>query len=804
MTSVADIFKSMEYGPAPEADQPARHWLAKYEKVFGHFINGDWTEPGETFDVINPANREVLARVTQGTKADVDAAVAAARAALPAWQALDGHARARHLYALARGIQKHSRLFAVIETMDNGKSIRETRDIDIPLVARHFYHHAGWAQLLESEFSGYKGVGVVGQIIPWNFPLLMLAWKVAPALASGSTIVLKPAEFTPLSALLFCEVAREAGLPAGVLNVVNGDGRTGAALVDSPDVDKIAFTGSTEVGRVIRKATAGSGKKLSLELGGKSPFIVYDDADLDSVVEGVVDAIWFNQGQVCCAGSRLLAQEGVADRLIEKLRARMERLRVGQPLDKAVDMGAIVAPVQLERIRKLVEQGREEGATMWQPSWACPTDGYFYPPTLFTDVTPSSTIAQVEIFGPVLVSMTFRTPEESVALANNTPYGLAASVWTESINLALDVAPKLKSGVVWINSTNLFDASAGFGGFRESGFGREGGREGMWEYLKRAKRASDRARPVVRSTGSRKKLDIGIAETGEQRTETKLPPIDRTPKLFIGGKQVRPDQGYSRRILGPDNALVGEVPEGNRKDVRNAVEAAHGAWKSWSKTTGHLRGQILYYIAENLSTRSDEFSARLSAMDGRSKRESSREVETSIRRLFTYAAWADKWDGAVHNVPIRGVALAMHESIGVMGIAAPEEFPLLGFVSTVAPAIALGNTVIAIPSEAYPLAATDFYSVLETSDAPAGVVNIVTGDKNALAKTLAEHDDVEGMWYFGDRDGAKAVELASANNMKRTWASWHFRDLLDADEGEGREFLREATQIKNVWVPYGE
>ncbi len=804
MATVADIFKSMEYGPAPEADQGARQWLGKYERVFGHFINGEWTEPGETFDVINPANREVLARVTQGTKTDVDAAVAAAKAALPAWQALDGHSRARYLYALARGVQKHSRLFAVVESMDNGKSIRETRDIDIPLVARHFYHHAGWAQLLDTEFAGFKGVGVVGQIIPWNFPLLMLAWKVAPALASGSTVVIKPAEFTPLTALVFCEVAREIGLPAGVLNIITGDGRTGAALVDHPDVDKIAFTGSTDVGKIIRKATAGSGKKLSLELGGKSPFIVYEDADLDSVVEGVVDAIWFNQGQVCCAGSRLLVQEGVSDRLIEKLRARMEKLRIGSPLDKAVDMGAIEAPVQLERIRTLVEQGQAEGATMWQPSWACPTDGYFYPPTLFTDVTPASMIAQVEIFGPVLVAMTFRTPEESVQLANNTQYGLAASLWTESINLALDIAPKLKSGVVWINSTNLFDASAGFGGYRESGFGREGGREGMWEYLKRAKNLGQRTRPVTRNTGSRKKLEIHLSESAELRAASIMPPIDRTPKLFIGGKQTRPDQGYSRRILGPDGTLVGEVPDGNRKDLRNAVEAAHAAWKSWGKATGHLRGQILFYVAENLSTRADEFAARLSAMDGRTKREASREVDTSIRRLFTYGAWADKWDGAVHNVPIRGVALAMNEPIGVMGIAAPEEYPLLGLISTVAPAIAVGNTVVAIPSQGYPLAATDFYSVLETSDVPAGVINIVTGDKLTLAKTLAEHDDVEGMWFFGDREGVKAVELASATNMKRTWANFEFRDFLDPSEGEGREYLREATQVKNIWVPYGE
>src|SRR5437867_6197621 len=483
MSSVAEIFESLGYGPAPESDKEALAWLAKHERVFGHFVGGKWTEPGDTFDVINPATRQLLARATEGTSADVDAAVAAARAALPAWQGLTPHARARWLYALARGVQKHSRLLAVLESMDNGKSIRETRDIDIPLVARHFYHHAGWAQLLASEFPGYRGVGVVGQIIPWNFPLLMLAWKVAPALAAGCTVILRPAGFTPMTALLFAELAEGIGLPAGVLNIVTGDGETGRLIVEHPDVDKIAFTGSTEVGRIIRRATAGSGKKLSLELGGKSPFIVYDDADLDSVVEGVVDAIWFNQGQVCCAGSRLLVQEGVADRLITKLRARMEKLRIGSPLDKAVDMGAIVAPVQLERIRGLVKQGVDEGARMWQPSWACPTDGYFYPPTLFTEVSPSSTIAQVEIFGPVLVSMSFRTPEESVALANNTPFGLAASIWTENINLALDIAPKLKSGVVWVNSTNLFDASACFGGYRESGFGREGGREGMWEYL---------------------------------------------------------------------------------------------------------------------------------------------------------------------------------------------------------------------------------------------------------------------------------------------------------------------------------
>src|SRR5579859_6013675 len=474
--AVAEIFETMAWGPAPEAAEAAVAWLEQHARSFGHFIGGQWRPGLATFEVFNPANRQVLAHAAQGTPEDVDAAVKAARAAWPAWRAAPGHIRARYLYAIARQIQKHSRLLAVLETLDNGKPIRETRDIDIPLVARHFYHHAGWAQLMETEFNGYGPIGVVGQIIPWNFPLLMLAWKVAPAIAMGNTVVLKPAEFTPLTALAFAELIERVGLPPGVVNVVTGDGRTGECIVQHPEVDKIAFTGSTDVGRHIRRQTAGSGKRLSLELGGKSPFVVFEDADLGSVVEGVVDAIWFNQGQVCCAGSRLLVEESVEKKLIPKLRERMERLRMGDPLDKAVDMGAIIAPVQLQKIEQLVAVGESEGAEKWQPAWACPVEGFFYPPTLFTNVAPSSTIAQVEIFGPVLVMMSFRSPAEAVSLANNTPYGLAASVWTEDINLAFDVARQLKAGTVWINSTNLFDAASGFGGYRESGYGREGGK----------------------------------------------------------------------------------------------------------------------------------------------------------------------------------------------------------------------------------------------------------------------------------------------------------------------------------------
>jgi aldehyde dehydrogenase (NAD+) len=807
MTSIPDIFGTMAYGPAPEAVAPAHAWLDQHGRRFGLFIGGAWTAAdGETFETLNPATGKPLARLTQASPADVDRAVRAARAAQPAWWALGGHGRARYLYAVARQVQKHSRLLAVLESLDNGKPIRESRDIDVPLVARHFYHHAGWAQLMARELPGREPVGVIGQIIPWNFPLLMLAWKIAPALAMGNTVVLKPAEFTSLTALRFAELCQELGLPSGVINIVTGDGRTGEAIVAHPDVDKIAFTGSTEVGRSIRIATAGSGKKLSLELGGKSPFIVFPDADLDSVVEGVVDAIWFNQGQVCCAGSRILVQEGVAERLVAKLKARMETLRIGDPLDKAVDMGAIIAPVQLQKIQELVRRGQEEGAELWQPSWSCPREGWFFPPTLFTEVAPAATVAQVEIFGPVVVLMTFRTPVEAVELANNTRYGLAASLWTENINLALDIAPQLQAGTVWVNCTNVFDAASGFGGYRESGFGREGGREGLREYVKWTDGRSDGRsldgavqgasdRPTVRPSD---RLTIRPSDR-----PTALPPIDRTPKLYIGGKQTRPDSGYSLPVLDAAGRRIGEVGHGNRKDVRNAVEAARGA-VGWARTTAHNRAQVLFYIAENLAARGEEFSRRIAALTGDSGG-AEREIALAIERIYSYAAWADKYDGLVHHTPYRNVTLAMPEPIGVLGVVCPEAPPLLGFVSTVLPVIAMGNTVIAVPSSRAPILATDLYQVLDTSDVPAGVVNIVTGVRDELAPVLAAHDDVDGVWYFGSAEGSAKVEQLSAGNMKRSWVDYgRGREWTDGGQGEGEEFLEQATQVKNIWVPYGE
>ena len=786
MTSITDILHTMDYGPAPEDSAIVRDWLHRHEAGFGHFIDGAFTAPGESFAVTDPATGAVLAHVTQGSEADVDAAVTAARAAQPGWAALPGHDRARHLYALARHIQQHARFLAVLETLDSGKPIRESRDIDLPLVVRHVYHHAGWAEIVADEFPGATPHGVCGQVIPWNFPLLMLAWKVAPALAAGNTVVLKPAEYTPLTALALAEIAREAGLPKGVLNIVTGDGATGAALTGHPGVDKVAFTGSTEVGRLIRRQTAGSGKALTLELGGKSPFLVFADADLDAAVEGVVDSIWFNQGQVCCAGSRILVAEAVAPRFTELLRRRMATLITGNPLEKSTDLGAIVHPVQLERIRALVDQARAEGAQVHQGE---APEGCFYPPTLVTGVAPASVLSTEEIFGPVVTLTPFRTPEDAVALANNSRYGLAASVWSENVNLALDMAAKVKAGVVWINAANLFDAGAAFGGMRESGFGREGARAGMAAYLTHPapKPRAPEAPPAPLEATPAQGLPV-LA-------------IDRTAKLYVGGKQARPDSGYSYAVTGAQGA-VGLAPLGSRKDIRNAVEAAHAA-KGWGAQTGHNRAQVLYYLAENLTARAAEFEDRLRSF-GQSGDSARTEVQTAIRRVFWYAAQADKFDGAVQSTKSAHVTLAMNEPLGVMGILCPTAQPLLGFVSLVLPAIAMGNRVVAVPSQTHPLAVTDLYQVMDTSDLPGGVVNIVTGERDLLAKTLADHDDVAAVWYFGTAAGAKAVETASAGNLKQTWTEdGAARDWTGA-EGQGRLFLQRATQVKTVWVPYGE
>ncbi len=779
----------MDYGPAPESADMAHDWLDGHGRKFGHFIDGAFTKPGKIFASTNPATEEKLADISNGAKADVDRAVKAAREAFEPWKALSGFERAKYLYAIARLIQKESRLFAVLETLDNGKPIRESRDADIPLAIRHFYHHAGWAQHLEREFPGREPYGVCGQIIPWNFPLLMMSWKIAPALAAGNTVVLKPAEFTSLTALLFAEICAKAGLPEGVVNIVTGAGETGAALVEHKGVDKIAFTGSTEVGKIIRQATAGTGKGLSLELGGKSPYIVFEDADIDSAIEGLVDAIWFNQGQVCCAGSRLLVHESIEKRFIEKLKTRMDNLRVGDPLDKAIDIGALIDPVQLGRISDLLAIGEKEGCSRYEGGANLPNQGCFMKPTLITDVSPAHTLVSEEIFGPVLVAMSFRDHNEAVELANNTKYGLAATIWSENINLALDIAPRIKAGVVWINCTNQLDAAAGFGGYKESGFGREGGAEGMVAYLKPA---FEKALKPTSASPAAKSVDLRDTHA-----------VDRTAKMYIGGKQTRGDSGYAREVFAPEGNSLGEVSEGNRKDIRNAVEAARKAL-GWGSKTAHLRAQILYFLAENLDYRGSEFADRIRSMTGATGPAAKREVELCVERLFAFAGWADKYDGAVHNVPMRAIATAMVEPIGVVGIAAPDESPLLASIAMLAPAIAMGNSVVLVPSEKHPLSMTDFYQVIETSDVPAGVVNIVTGDRFSLSKTLAEHDGVDAMWFAGSSEGAQMVEKASIGNLKQTWTTRGYAfDWADKDIMEGKYFLERATQVKNIWIPYG-
>ncbi len=788
--SVAEIYKTMSYGPAPEQSDFVLVWLEQHRDGFRLFINGEWADAhsSEIIATTNPATGEPLGQFPNADEADVNRAVEAGLSAHASWAKLSGHERAKYLYALARLVQKNSRFLAVLETLDNGKPIRETRDIDVPLVARHFYHHAGWAQLLDQEFPDHTSLGVVGQIIPWNFPLLMLAWKIAPALAAGNTVVLKPAEYTSLTALYFAELCQEAGLPPGVVNIITGEGATGEHIVRHKDISKIAFTGSTEVGRLIRQKTAGTGKKLSLELGGKSPFVVFSDADLDSAVEGLVDAIWLNQGEVCCAGSRLLVEESIAEAFVEKIKTRLNKFRIGDPLDKAIDMGAIVHPSQCAQIEKRVAQGVAEGATKWQPDIPLPEKGNFYPPTILTGVEPAYRVAQEEIFGPVLTVTTFRTEKEAVALANNTRYGLASSIWSDNINRALNTASQVKAGIVWVNTTNQFDAACGFGGYRESGFGREGAKHGLYEYLKPKKEWQSDKNPIIAAV--------------EPHAGVSSDEIDHTAKHYIGGKQARPDGGRTLQVLGHKGQHMGRVGHGNRKDIRNAVEAAFKA-ESWSTTSAHNRAQILYYIGENLSSRTEEFSTRLVKLTGATKAAAKKEIAQSINRLFTYAAWADKFDGAVHGAPIRGYTFSVHEPMGVLGIVCPDNNPLLSFISLLAPALAMGNRTVIVPSERYPLLATDFYQVLETSDVPAGALNLVTGLRDELAKVLAEHDQVDALWYHGTAEGSQIVEEASISNLKRTWVNkGQARDWLSA-QGEGQAFLRQATQVKTIWLPYG-
>lgn len=785
---ITEILTTMEYGPNPESADDALAWLKDRQDWPGHFIAGAFhADPQETaMQVENPATHAVLATMPVASAATVDAAVAAARAALPGWRGLGPQGRARVLYALARHLQKRARFLAVLETLDNGKPIRESRDIDVPLAARHFYHHAGWAAAAEVEFPGRAGWGVCAQVIPWNFPLLMLSWKIAPALAAGNTVVLKPAEQTPLTALAFAEICREAGVPDGVVNIVFGAGDTGATLVAHKGVDKVAFTGSTEVGRAIRRSLAGSGKGLTLELGGKSPFIVCADADLEAAVEGVVDGIWFNGGQVCCAGSRLLVHEGIAERFYARLRDRLARLRIGDPLDKSTDIGAIVSGDQLARIRRLVAEGQAQGGTLHAADAALPETGHYHLPGFFTGAEPASTVAREEIFGPVAVAMTFRTPDEAVELANNTAYGLAASVWSENINTALDLAARVRAGVVWVNGTNLFDAAAPFGGMKESGFGREGGRAGLEAYL----------RPLADDPAPGPATEPVDFSTAPQGAGPAAEAVDRTLKLYVGGKQVRPDGGGSYAVTDGTGRSVALAARANRKDVRNAVEAAVKA-AGWARMPAHGRAQVLYFLAENMDQRRADLAVSLTRA-GLAEDAADREVGAAVDALIFAAGMADKLDGGLQSVAQpRMVAMTMREPWGVAGLVCDDRAPLSALIAGVGALLAAGNRVVAVPSARHALVAGDLMQLIATSDVPGGALNLLTGDPAELAPVLAAHDEVDALW-LADPALRAAVETAAAGNLKPVMAG-----LPPSDPAGLARLLQGATQVKTIWVPYG-
>ena len=808
---IKEHLKTLSYGPASESAEPALHWLKKHNSRFGHFINGKeiFSVSGHFLQTHNPANEEKLADFSFGSVEDVDLAMNAAHAAYPSWQSLTGERRVRYLYNIARTMEKYARVAQVLESLDNGKPFRESRDVDIPLAVRHFRYHAGWALTHERDYHSHKAPGVVAQIIPWNFPLLMLAWKIAPAIAVGNTVVLKPAEFTPLTALWFADIIKEVGIPEGVVNIVTGDGSTGQAIVRHPIPWKIMFTGSTEVGRSIREATADSPKELSLELGGKSAFIVFSDADLDSAVEGLVNSIWFNYGQVCCAGSRLLVEESVEKILIDKIRRRMNMLRGIMPgisqLDKAIDFGAINSRQQFEKIKQMCSANVNERMEIYRPRfwhYDGPNnrhEGYFFPPTMITNISPSSVLMQEEIFGPVVVVMSFRTPQEAVELANNTRYGLAASVWTEDLEKAQEVARNLVAGTVWVNDTNKFDAASGFGGYRESGFGREGGREGILEFLKEDCPKSlyytmtdcDGAHPL-RNDDNEKKND--------RVTKENLCELDATYRFLIGGKLARPDGQNSFVIQNKNDAVLGVFADANRKDERDAVRAARNAAILWREAGVDLRAKILYFIAENLEKNRGYFE-NLLVRSGAGSNFVAREVDTSIRRLLLYAGLSDKFEGAVQSAPYHGTVAAMKEPRGVIVVRAPDEFPLLGFISVFAPAYVTGNAIVMIAGK-NPLLAFELLQTLQHSETPAGTVNLLSSlNPNEGAIRLASHKDVDAIWYFGNASGSAAVKKASVSNMKYVLSN--HGALIDwfGLEGESEKFLRAAVNIKNIWIP---
>ncbi|XP_070584653.1 aldehyde dehydrogenase family 16 member A1 [Erythrolamprus reginae] len=769
-----DACKDSEEGSCKEGrlQEPPllKSWLDSHGRNLGHFINGKWLKPDgrETCTIKNPTTVETLGTTIQGKKEDLDKAVQAAKTAYESWSLLPGHVRARHLYNIARTIQKHQRLLSVLDSLDSGNLIRESQEADLPLVVRHFYHYAGWAQLMEEQMSNWKPLGVVAILIPQSFPLLTLTWKLCSALAMGNTAIVMPS--MPTAALFLAEICTQAGLPPGVFNVLIGDLGLKEVLAHDPGIDKVAFAGTAKVARCLRQSTAGSGKKLCLQLGEKLPFIVFDSADLDSAADAVVDAIWLNRGQVHSAGAQLFIQESISNEFIQCLKHRMGRLRLGDSMDKNTDVGPLINNKQQNFIESLLEEAQAEGAQIFQTSASRPSKELFYPPTLITGVFPTSRCFKAKAF--------------------------------------LD-CQSLQVGTVWINSHNMLDAAAAFGGYKESGHGQNGGKEALYEYVRPIWETQPRIGCMnmnFETFATSPKTDLPAPCSTVPELKADIPRLDQTYKLYYGGSQKRPDSLSSRTIVDHAEKPVAVVADGNVKDILNAVEAAHKAAPGWAKKTTHARAQILYYLAENLELRRAEIASKLESLMGIEKEEALMEVDTSVRRLFYWAAYADKYGGVVQETTLYGACIHFREPLGVVGIACPDKHPLLSFVSLFGAAITRGNCVVIIPSERYPLPALDFIQVLETSDVPAGVVNVISGSRDYLSRSLAEHHDVQAMWYFGSKEGSGLVEWASAGNLKRTWVNYGVdtRCWTDPEAGSGEEFLYQATQSKSVWMPMGD
>ncbi|CAN5585790.1 hypothetical protein BH24ACT26_BH24ACT26_20830 [soil metagenome] len=786
-----------EYAPAPESTD-----VVSIDDTYDLFIGGEFVEPlsGDYFKTINPATEEVLAAVPRAGDEDVARAIEAARSGYEVWSRTSPSDRGKYLFRIARVIQERSRELAVLESMNGGKPIRESRDVDVPLCAAHFFYYAGWADKLEFAFPGRRAepLGVCAQIIPWNFPMLMLAWKIAPALATGNTVVLKPAETTPLTGLAFASICAQVGLPAGVVNIITGAGETGAALVRHPGVDKVAFTGSTEVGKDIQRALAGSGTHLTLELGGKAANVIFEDAPLDQAVEGIVNGIFFNQGHVCCAGSRLLVQESVVERVFDKLKRRLATLRLGDPLDKNTDIGAINSRQQLDKIKRLVGVGVDEGAQLYQAPCELPERGFWFPPTIFTGVSQSHRIAQEEIFGPVLSVMTFRTPDEAVEKANNTPYGLSAGIWTEKGSRILWLADRMRAGVVWANTFNRFDPGSPFGGYKESGFGREGGRQGLESYVRLTHgdggRAPHRARDEA-APGQGRSAGTTSARTTSERTPGRLD-VRKTYKLYLGGAWPRSESNRSYPVRSRDGDWLANAVRASRKDVRDAVVAARKASGGWAGATAYNLGQVLYRVAEMMESRRGALVDEVRRAKGPEAAEA--QVDEAIDTWVFYAGWTDKLAQVMGGAnPVAGpyFNLTVPEPTGVVGVVAPQRPSLLGLVERLAPALCGGNAIVALASEPYPLPSIALAECLATADVPGGVVNVLTGFARELVPVLASHLDVDALDVTGvAADELGEVETAAAGNVKR---------VLRRHEALSPYEATAFMEMKTVWHPKG-